>query len=374
MKKFLILVFVVLFVLFTNGCNRGQVSVNSSIEEENLDEDNQSPEESSPRNGKLGKTSKSDRAIEIPKWDINKNNTKTININFDDFNQSYKFTAPESGNYRFMFDIDNANYSYNVRLLEKNYKTIRDCDNNNSFTEELKKDKIYIIEVLQAEGFPKATIKIGIPKAEQEIGSNGLASDVFTFQDQEDVYSFTAPISGKYGFDLSISDVNLTYKVKILDNRNKEVEDKECDLYNSDISYFNPELKKGEKYKLVVGYYDETPDYDVKYSIKINTPNEMKSIKTNSINDEFTFYGQENIYDYYPSKTADYKIDVDNLNEEMEYKISVFDNKNKEVCSLYNYNESTLKMISGKKYKIIIEQQELLGKYKFKFVKTNLDY
>ena len=77
MKKFLILVFVVLFVLFTNGCNRRQVSVNSSIEEENLDEDNQSPEESSPRNGKLGKTSKSDRAIEIPKWDINKNNTKT---------------------------------------------------------------------------------------------------------------------------------------------------------------------------------------------------------------------------------------------------------------------------------------------------------
>lgn len=374
MKKFLILVFVVLFVLFTNGCNRGQVSVNSSIEEDNIDEDNQSPEESSLRTGKLGKTSKSDRAIEIPKWDINKNNTKTININFDDFNQSYKFTAPESGNYRFMFDIDNANYSYNVRLLEKNYKTIRDCDNNNSFTEELTKDKIYIIEVSQAEGFPKATIKIGIPKAEQEIGSNGLVSDVFTFQDQEDVYFFTAPISGKYGFDLSISDANLTYKVKILDNRNKEVEGKECDLYNSDISYFNPELKKGEKYKLVVGYYDETPDYDVKYSVKINTPNEMKSIKTNSINDEFTFYGQENIYDYYPSKTADYKIDVDNLNEEMEYKISVFDNKNKEVCSLYNYNESTLKMISGKKYKIIIEQQELLGKYKFKFVKTNLDY
>ncbi|MBE6772134.1 MAG: hypothetical protein E7547_08330 [Ruminococcaceae bacterium] len=87
----------------------------------------------------------------------------------------------------------------------------------------------------------------------------------FTYSEQEYVYEFVAPVTGKYRFDFETSDYECNYRVYLYDSKNQE-------LFSSIFSSKGEtrELNEGQTYKLVVMQYHGFPTFTIKVGVPSN--------------------------------------------------------------------------------------------------------
>lgn len=95
-----------------------------------------------------------------------KGNSFSKKLSYTDEKYTIRFNAPKNGTYRFDYEINDVNCNYKVMLMDSKKEIIFDSEysvyeNGNTCT--LTENEKYTLIIEQSEGFPVATIKIGVP-------------------------------------------------------------------------------------------------------------------------------------------------------------------------------------------------------------------
>ena len=307
-------------------------------------------------------------SVDIPVWDVLNNNTLDVSFKFEGETKNWFITAPITGNYRFSFDISDVNCSYNYRLSKMNHKEIKSGDNDSGFNIELTQGETYVLELLQRNGLPKCTIEIGVPNSPKIVDDNRINENI-RFIGQKDTYNYTAPLSGKYGFHLDISNVEYSYTVKIVGTKNNVIAEEKYSQVGYKDYFFNADLEIDNKYSIIV-YFDnyDLNDRDLEYTIDIYEPNEIESVTGNTVSGNFIFGGQQNRYIFTAPKTSTYLLEFNDSNEQLEYQISFCDEKNRLQEHKKNIWKVSFNLEKEMKYEITVSQNNNYGKYSFNII------
>lgn len=182
-------------------------------------------------------------------------------IRYIDQEIEYRYMVPKTGIYRFDFDINNVNLNYGFNIYdEKEDELVNTVYDNKGVTCELVEGKQYKVLVTQREGIPQYTISIGVPDEAKNVKGNTIKGSI-RYIDQVNRYYFTASKTGTYKFKLGINDVNKIYRFLLLSKKKEEL--------TNTISVSNEttvELKRGEKYEILIEEYSGSVKYNVKIS------------------------------------------------------------------------------------------------------------
>lgn len=397
-KKMIILfILLTLSIFFVSGCMSSYTDYSTSDNEtvvENIEyedaneeknsysEDNEYDDDESVQNdlnsddnvvvefgdvGNINKTEEKDEIDNLPVWNIYKE--LSFDFSYEGQEQNYSFVAPENGNYRFSFDIDNRNMSYGYTLYTEDHTIIEEGDYERDFTEILEKNQRYVLKIFQEVGLPESKISLGVPKPIQEI-TDTVISSTFEYVDQEDIYKYSAVRNGIYGIELISNNVEYSYDFYIIDTANNcKIESGSSSTNGKEQVFLNPELESGKTYKFIVSLNDIIPDSKFEYTIKINIPNEIKKIDLNVVEGELIFGGQNDKFTFTPSKSAEYELVFNDYNEPMGYYVTVYDDRNKKIGEFYNHSsEARIDLSEDIEYIIEISQENQYGEYYFEFV------
>lgn len=277
-------------------------------------------------------------------------------ITYTDQENEYKYTAPKSGIYRFDFDINDVNNDYLFLISnEKNEELIRTYYSEDGGTLELSAGKAYKIKVVQTEGMPEYSIKINEPNEPKPVQDN-LISGSIHYTDQNDIYNYVPPRTGRYRFDFDIDDVNKSYKFLMFDSKRTEIARK----YSSDEGQ-TIELQEGKNYEIQIIQCTDFADY----TVNIHTPTKAKTIYNGTSKGSINFTDQQNIYYFTADKSTEYKFNFISNNVDNSFRISMYDSQNREIINTYGSNEErTIELKKNKKYKLYITYSQGFGKYK----------
>ena len=277
------------------------------------------------------------------------------NMEYKDQIDTYIYTAERTGVYRFDFETNNVDESYQVVIFNsKKQEELNKYSSDGGGTVELVEKEKYTIQVIQEEGMPKYSIDIGAPNVITTIEKNNIVGSI-KFVDQQDEYIYKAPRTGVYRFDYNIDDVNHDYKVIIKDEKNEVINEN----YYSDRGC-TVEFKEKKTYYV---YVKQTTD-SAKYNIKIHPPKKIITTKSNNITGKISFIDQENIIYYSVLKTGKYRFEFQTDNAESDYRIILYEWNNENIFEAYysdEYKEVELK--KGEKYKLYIKYSSGFANY-----------
>lgn len=170
-------------------------------------------------------------------------------------------------------------------------------------------------------------------------------------EDQEDIYSYIAPTSGKYRFDLDSSDAQTTYKFSVYTQNNSVVCESKYSYNSSNGKTI--ELEAGQEYRIHVkqdnGYQQ--------YMVTIGVPNEIKNVEGTSIQGSISYIDQEDNYLYVAPETGLYYFDFGTDNVESTYYFKMYKLNNETVVSTSSRSEGkSIELENGETYKIVIAQ------------------
>ncbi len=164
-------------------------------------------------------------------------------------------------------------------------------------------------------------------------------------------YTYTAPINGKYHFELSERTADNNVYIAIYDKNGKELTSKtnECTIT----------LSKNEVYKIHIKRYTK----DSKYVVKIGVPNNIIDLTgTASITGEISYKNQLNEYTYVAQTTGRYRFELLDRTEDNNIYLRI-KNKNEKILK-DTTNNITVDLTAGEKYTIQVEYYSKLSKYK----------
>ena len=168
-------------------------------------------------------------------------------------------------------------------------------------------------------------------------------------ENQDDVYSYTAPMSGIYRFDLDSSDVQTSYKFCIYTTNNTQL----CSVLTSDRSGQTVELEAGQEYIIHLKQYSGYQQY----TVTIGIPNEVKNVEGTSIQGCISFTDQEDNYLYVAPETGVYYFDFGTDNVQSTYSIKMYKSNNEYVMSTSSSEGGKkIELENGETYKIKIVQ------------------
>lgn len=379
MRNKVVTILVFLAIIFImNGCYNGNVSSNKS--NHYSEQDFESYEENEPEETgniidagtikKEGETVSTD--LDIPKWDFATNNILKFRFKFEGQKKNYFFIAPESGTYRFAFEIDNVESNYDVKLCQENREELFSISSNNECNVELSKNEKYILKFSQVNGLPICNVTVSVPNPIMEVENNRISGSI-TYTGQEDEYLYKTSVLGVYGFKLDISNVEYSYKFQIMDSKKNVLSEDEYRNTKYNDYFIDADLDEEKTYTIKVCFDDEL-DEKIDYDIVIYQPNSPTEIGANTIEEEFVFGGQQNIYYYTPQKTATYNLVFNDGNEPMEYDISFCDENNHTQGPKNNHDWNVaFEVEAGVKYKITVIQKSDYGKYHFEIKEETED-
>ena len=270
--------------------------------------------------------------------------------------------VPEiTGEYRFDCEIDDVNKEYTFYILDKKEETIASENSNfeSGVTAALEAGQEYTLGIKNNDENEDVNynIVINAPDPVETIDGTVIKNKL-KYIDQEKEYTYVAPKSGKYRFDLDIGDVSNEYGFYIYDSKNAEIFNESSSNKGESL-----ELMAGETYKFKVVQREGTPDF----TITIGIPNDTKNIKNNKIKDTIKYIDQCNTYTYKALITGQYRFDLDIDDVNKSYHFAIL-NKKKEVLEECNSSDlgETVELVKGNVYTIKIEYIEGSAKYKVK--------
>lgn len=118
----------------------------------------------------------------------------------------YTFTAEKNGVYAFVLGNavpDRVRFSVVSEGIPLNAGTAGQGD---CFTQELEAGKSYAVTIQQISGRGKYTLALHRPKDTIDLGTFKEVTDSLEYKTQQNVYAFTPPVAGPYGFGISVPD------------------------------------------------------------------------------------------------------------------------------------------------------------------------
>ena len=145
--------------------------------------------------------------MQKPTIDITGYSTVSDSIEYTDQRNTYVFTAPLDGTYRFELsgvqydtDFELRMYNYLGEMLESDLY----CINGEGISvNNLKSGETYQIEIRQDYGFSSYSMYIGYQKETIDISELSSFTDSIEYTDQRNVYTLTVPVEGQYTFEIS---------------------------------------------------------------------------------------------------------------------------------------------------------------------------
>lgn len=307
-------------------------------------------------------------AAELANFTVGKANfaihSGSINNNGD--MDTYNFTAPIDGMYRFSFSGMVNGFEIRVSIVNADGKRVdgyTGLGNNSGITVELKKECDYTVKVESYNGTGDYVLKIWQQKTTIDITAKEKIYDCIEYRQQQNEYVFIPPISGIYRFDFYDVVNNVKFGVYIYDYLNYKVGG-----YNGvgNKSGIDVKLKEGEVYRVQVRQYDGVGDYTLVIGKQKPTQNITgKSIVTGKI----TYTNQKDIYMYTPSYSGEYKFLFSNMVNGFEVGMDIRDSLDYKVggaAGLGNEWWVKAELEKGETYMIYVTQYIGSGEYMFK--------
>ncbi len=267
-------------------------------------------------------------------------NLMNDSITYVDQCNVYTFAAPVSGRYR--VDCLNRTDGFNLGVEIYNSNNDRVFRETNGGYLDMEKGVVYSIRVAYSTGVCEYSIKVSIPNDVKEItAEEKIVADKFTFANQINTYTYTAPISGKYRFEATDRTSGYNVQLRIYDANNNRIV---RETNNGTV-----DMEKDVKYRIEVEYDTEL----CSYNLVIGVPNAVKAISSGkSVTDSITYVHQENRYTFTPSSSGEYTVKASNRTSDYNVEIYMYDANNNRI--LRNHNEGTVTLTSGTLYTIYV--------------------
>ena len=265
---------------------------------------------------------------------------------------TYTYTAPRDGRYR--FDLENVNANATLRLMvwDSSSSNLIDSYSNGSYTT-LNAGETYEIQVRQYSGSSSYTLNIGVQKATTDISSATTINDQIAFSDQKNVYLFTAPVTGRYRFDLTETNANTTFRLMMWDRLDNNI----MDNYSNG-GYVN--LDEGETYQLQVRQYSGLGSYVMRVYFQKETTD---ITGYDVVNDSIEYNDQKNVYLFTAPIAGRYRFDLTETNANTTFRLMMWDRLDNNIMDNYS-NGGYVNLDAGETYQLQVRQYSGLGSYK----------
>ena len=208
--------------------------------------------------------------------------------------------------------------------------------------------------VEQSTGFPGYTITIGAPNPIQTISAGSFSGSI-SYTDQIDRYTYTAPVTGVYRFDLLTDNVQAEYRLYLYSSDETSL----INGYRSN-SGKNVSLVAGESYDICVS---QSTGFE-NYTVNIGVPSPPVIVEGNVITGNILYTGQENTYIYTAPVTGNYIFTFGTNDATANYRFYVVSPINQTLASaFYSSGKKTVQLEGGQTYTITVVQYSGLPSY-----------
>ncbi len=205
---------------------------------------------------------------------------------------------------------------------------------------------------------PSTTAHASETKTTSVVGSS--ISGRFSEEDEKIIYTYKAPVYGKYQFDLDIDNVNYSYSISIKDSKDSKLASESSGSSAKGITVI---LEKDCTYTIEI-----KQDYGLcSYSISIGVPNTPITVSGTEISGSITYTDQSDTYYYTANVDGYYRFDLDISNVNNNYRFSIYDSKEQKLasCSYSDFGHGTnAKLKANEEYRIVVAQDYRLCDYK----------
>ena len=258
-------------------------------------------------------------------------------ITYREQENKYRYTAPVSGKYRFETDVS-AGAEIWLEIEGENENTIDSGVNAKTII--LEAGKTYILSVEERNGVCDYMMKIGVPNERIDVTGSHIFSGKITYQDQEDKYRYTAPVSGKYRFE---TDVNAGAEVWLA------IEGENGNTIDSGVNAKTIILEAGKTYILSIEERNGVCDY----TMNIGVPNPIKDITGSTyVAGNITYKDQEDKYRYIAPVDGKYTFEA-NCSAGAEVWLAIEGENGNTIDS--GVNKKTMDLEAGKTYILSVE-------------------
>lgn len=288
-------------------------------------------------------------------------------ISYDDQKDEYWFTPKNSGRYR--FDISGLQSGTSVRLYVKDdggttLGSDTYCCNGEGVTiKDLPAGKKYQILVQQDYGFSDYSLEIGMQKPTVDITGYTEISDTIEYKDQRNVYTFVAPIDGRYRFEISGLQNGTDVALYMFNNLGETLTSDTYCCNGEGITV--KDLKAGAEYEIQVRQDSGFSSY----SMAVGYQKETVDISDLSqLSDSVEYKDQRNVYTFTVPVDGRYRFEISELRSGTDVSLYMFNSLGETVASdTYCCNDEgiTVKDLkAGETYEIQVRQDSGLSGYK----------
>ena len=297
--------------------------------------------------------------VQKPTTDISSATIINDQISFSDQKNLYVFTAPIDGKYRFDLTDVNANNTFRLMMWDQQENNIMDTYSGGDDVT-LTGGETYHIQVRHYSGTGSYRMVIGFQKPTVDITNYGVINDSIEYEDQKNIYTFTAPIEGRYRFDLTEVNANNTFRLMMWDRLDNNI----LDTYSGG-AYVS--LEAGETYRMQVRHYSGYGSY------KMTIGYQKESVDLSDLDvvyDSITFEDQKNVYFYTPSVSGKYTLSLADYNSSCSLRLMAWDNLENNIIDTYN-SQGTATLEAGKTYQIQVRHYSGYSSYSLTIEKNN---
>lgn len=273
-------------------------------------------------------------------------------LDFDGASNIYSYTAPRDG--RYGFEILNINASDSVHLVI--YSSTSDVllDNwSGTGYVNMKANETYEIQVRQDRGYPEYTLNLYVQKPTVELSNTTTVYDQVSFKDQKNIYSFTAPVTGRYHFELTDYNSGTGFRMLMWDKYENNIMDSwsESATVNLDAGEtYEFQIRQDEKigsYVLNIGFQKESVDLT----------------NVTVLYDSIEYTDQKNVYTFTAHVAGRYHFELSEYKNGVSFRMMMWDKYENNIMDSWT-ESATVDLEAGETYEFQIRQDEGFYSYK----------